>query len=86
MHHILYIALTFGVGLLTTVAVLAYRKHLSIKQEAEALIYSLTFPGTQLDADLLAKVHALENGGHLASGTMQALVNAQQAAPVSVPA
>jgi Tfp pilus assembly major pilin PilA len=58
----------------------AYKEREDLQQATDSLIGDVKSGLKQLDADLLAKVHALENGGHLAAGTTQNLVDAQAAA------
>ena len=59
------------------VAVYARRKHESVKQAYRDLVKKLTLEGSKLEAGLLEKLHALENGGHLASGTTQMVIDSQ---------
>lgn len=58
-------------------AVRAHLKHETLRQETSRLVFKLTLEGSAMEKDVLGKVYALENGGHLAAGTTQMLVNAQ---------
>ena len=80
MHFILFTVIVAAVAA-AALALYAFLKHLSYKDAAKKLIFFLTTEGSKLDSDLLAKIHALENGGHLAAGTTQKLVEAQTGAP-----
>lgn len=66
-----------GFGIAVGLAFFEYcrRKDESMKQGIATLGDALLRDVKQIDASLLARVHALENGGHLSSGTAQILLD-----------
>ncbi len=61
-------------------ALFCYIKHKSLSDGASTLGSALRNGIHTLDVSALAKIHALENGGHLASGTAQDIFEARVAA------
>ncbi len=52
-----------------TLLVYAYRQHVTLKQELSSIFSNLRVDASSLTTDLYNRIHALENGGHLAAGT-----------------
>lgn len=79
----LFVIIGVFIGELIAQIVVKTLENLFPKSKLTALVTKLTLEGSKLDADLLAKLHALENGGHLATGTTATVIAAQTANPTA---
>jgi Na+/H+ antiporter NhaD/arsenite permease-like protein len=67
--HTLELLLIVAVLAFLALLIYAYRQHATLKQEVSSILTSLRVDASSLTTALYNRIHALENGGHLAAGT-----------------
>ncbi len=72
--HLLFAGLGLLFAGLVAFACYCYREHKTVRDGLSTLEDAFKRDKAKIDASLIAKFHALENGGHLATGTAQSLL------------